>query len=112
MERRRSKRVAVQIQAERLSCSNNCSVFIENLSESGIQMITAHGDESKIGAYTGLYYFSSQSAAILGPVLSGLVVESLGNNYRWLWLFSTVFMFLALMAINAIRNSPPKAAGV
>ena len=41
MERRRAKRISVQIAAERLSCSNNCSVFIENLSESGIQMITA-----------------------------------------------------------------------
>ena len=41
MERRRSKRLSVDLKAERLSCSNNCSVFIENLSESGIQMISA-----------------------------------------------------------------------
>ncbi len=41
MERRRSRRSRVNLKAERLSCSDNCSVFIENLSESGIQMITA-----------------------------------------------------------------------
>ncbi len=41
MERRRCKRVAVSIKAERISCNKDCSVFIENLSERGIYMITA-----------------------------------------------------------------------
>jgi hypothetical protein len=41
MDRRRSKRLTVNLKAERLTCSNDCSVFIENLSETGIQMITA-----------------------------------------------------------------------
>jgi len=40
-ERRRSRRVSVSLKAERLSCTNNCSVFIENLSDTGIHMITA-----------------------------------------------------------------------
>ena len=40
-ERRRLKRLTVNLKAERLSCTNNCSVFIENLSEKGIHMITA-----------------------------------------------------------------------
>lgn len=46
MERRRSKRVTVNLKAERISCTENCSVFIENLSESGIYIITAPGKES------------------------------------------------------------------
>jgi MFS family permease len=70
-----------------------------------LPLVYDYGDESKIGAYTGLYYFSSQSAAVLGPVLSGFVVESLGSNYRWLWLFSTLFMFLAFLAINTIKTA-------
>jgi hypothetical protein len=41
MERRRSKRLTVNLKAERISCTKNCSVFIENLSEDGIYMITA-----------------------------------------------------------------------
>lgn len=41
MERRRQKRVTVNLKAERITCTRNCSVFIENLSESGIYMITA-----------------------------------------------------------------------
>jgi hypothetical protein len=41
MERRRAERKVVKLKAERLSCTGNCSVFIENLSGSGIKMITA-----------------------------------------------------------------------
>ena len=41
MERRSSKRITVDLNAERISCTKNCSVFIENLSESGIYMMTA-----------------------------------------------------------------------
>lgn len=47
MERRRAKRVTVNLKAERISCVNNCSVFIENLSESGIYMITAPAKSSE-----------------------------------------------------------------
>jgi hypothetical protein len=48
MERRQAKRVTVNLKAERLSCTNNCSVFIENLSETGIQMITAPTKNSNL----------------------------------------------------------------
>ncbi|MBI5099457.1 MAG: PilZ domain-containing protein [Nitrospirae bacterium] len=41
MERRQARRVTVNLKAERISCTKDCSVFIENLSESGIYMTTA-----------------------------------------------------------------------
>ena len=41
MERRGSKRTTVNLKAGRISCTGNCSVFIENLSERGIYIITA-----------------------------------------------------------------------
>jgi MFS family permease len=69
-----------------------------------LPLVYDYGDESRIGAYTGLYYFSSQSAAVLGPVLSGFVVETLGSNYRFLWLFSALFLFFAWLSIQAIKN--------
>jgi maltose/moltooligosaccharide transporter len=61
-------------------------------------------DPTQIGAATGLYYFSSQAAAIVGPTLGGITVEALGNQYRWLFLFSTVFMALAWLAVTRIRT--------
>lgn len=71
-----------------------------------LPLVYDYGDEEKIGAYTGLYYFSSQSAAVLGPVLSGALVESLGSQYRWLWLFSAAFMAFAWLSIRAVREKP------
>jgi Na+/melibiose symporter-like transporter len=72
-----------------------------------LPLVYDHGDEKQIGAYTGLYYFSSQLAAVLGPTLLGFLVQALGNQYRWLWLFATVFMALALVAMFGVR---PRAA--
>jgi len=46
MERRRAERKIVKLKAERISCTGNCSVFIENLSETGIKMITAPHKEN------------------------------------------------------------------
>lgn len=75
-----------------------------------LPLVYDYGDENKIGAYTGLYYFSSQSAAVLGPVLSGFIVESLGSQYRWLWLFSALFMAFAFIAMQGVGNKKPAAA--
>jgi c-di-GMP-binding flagellar brake protein YcgR len=46
MERRRARRVTINLKAERISCVNNCSVFIENISETGINMISAPGKKN------------------------------------------------------------------
>ncbi len=69
-----------------------------------LPLVFDHGDESRIGAYTGLYYFSSQLAAVLGPTLSGIVVQSLGSDYTWLWLFSAIFMGLACITMVGVRS--------
>jgi len=68
-----------------------------------LPLVYDHGDERKIGAFTGLYYFASQSAAVLGPTLGGILVDALDDQYRWLFLFSTVFMALAWLAMLRVR---------
>jgi len=67
-----------------------------------LPLVYDYGDERKIGAYTGLYYFASQSAAVLGPTLGGVTVDVLGDQYRWLWLFSAVFMGLAFLTMTQV----------
>jgi maltose/moltooligosaccharide transporter len=69
-----------------------------------LPLVYDYGDERRIGAFTGLYYFSSQLAAVLGPTLGGFLVEALGNEYRWLWLFSTVFMALAFLVMLGVKH--------
>ena len=53
----------------------------------------------KIGTYTGVYYFFSFLAAILGPFFAGLFVDLLGNVYLFLvcdffFIAALIFMFL------------------
>jgi maltose/moltooligosaccharide transporter len=69
-----------------------------------LPLVYDYGDERKIGAYTGLYYFSSQMAAILGPTLGGILVDVVGNQYRWLFLFGAVFMALAWVTMTRVKN--------
>jgi maltose/moltooligosaccharide transporter len=75
-----------------------------------LPLVYDYGDERRIGAYTGLYYFSSQLAAVLGPTLGGIMVQALGNEYRWLWLFSVVFMVLAFAAMLGVTRGKAKVA--
>jgi MFS family permease len=75
-----------------------------------LPLVYDHGDERRIGAFTGLYYFSSQLAAVLGPTLGGLLVDALGSEYRWLWLFSFVFMSLAFLTMLGVRRGMGKQA--
>lgn len=70
----------------------------------GLPLVYDYGNEKQIGAYTGLYYFSSQSAAILGPVLSGLTIEILDKQWRWMWIFSAVFMALAWLVMTRVKD--------
>jgi MFS family permease len=70
-----------------------------------LPLVFDYGDEDKSGAYTGLYYVAAQAAAVSGPVLSGAVVEYLGNNYRMLWAVSALYVLLALLALIGVKPS-------
>jgi MFS family permease len=82
--------------------------FWAMINVNSLPLVYDHGDEKRIGAFTGLYYFSSQFAAVLGPTLGGILVDALGDQYRWLWLFSFVFMAFAFLAMLGVRRGKAK----
>ncbi len=69
-----------------------------------LPLVYDHGDEKRIGAYTGLYYFFSQTAAVLGPTLGGVLVEKAGFDYSVLFIFGAVFIFLAFLSMLKVRD--------
>ncbi len=69
-----------------------------------LPLVYDYGDESKIGAYTGLYYFSSQTGGGFRPYTGWCDGRLMGNQYRWLFIFSTVFMALAWLAMTRVKD--------
>jgi MFS family permease len=87
-------------------------IFWAFVNVNSLPLVYDYGDERHSGAYTGLYYFASQSAAVLGPSLGGILVDAMSDEYRWLFLFSTVFMALALAAMMGVRRPVVEPAAV
>jgi hypothetical protein len=51
-----------------------------------------------------MYYFSTQTAAIIGPILSGAVIEIAGNNFRMIWLLGASILVLAWFALRRVKE--------
>lgn len=69
----------------------------------------------KIGTYTGVYYFFSFLAAILGPFLVGLFVDLLGNVFLFLvcdFFFIAALIFMFLVRRGEIGMTEAKKAAI
>ncbi|SCG83099.1 major facilitator transporter [Proteiniborus sp. DW1] len=71
-------------------------------------MVVECTTEDKIGTYTGLYYFFSSLAAILGPLMFGFFVDIIGFGFMFVLSslsFILAFMFIFLTRSKAIENN-------
>lgn len=72
-------------------------------------MVVEMASDAETGTYTGLYYFFSNSAAIVGPPLTGLLRDLFG--WQYLFLYALVPMLIALLLMGLVRGGEaPKAA--
>jgi MFS family permease len=65
-------------------------------------------DERMLGTYTGMYYIASQSAAILGPAITGFVVDLSGGDFRTIFVVVPAFFALAIVSMLFVRRGEPK----
>lgn len=63
-----------------------------------------YADQAQIGAYTGVFDISVHLAAILGPVLTGFVIESFGDDFGLVWPLMAVFMGLSWLAMRGVKE--------
>ncbi len=68
-----------------------------------LPMVYDLAGKRSIGAYTGLYYFASSLAAITGPIVAGWLIDLTGHTV--IWLFTAVFMALAIFCMSQIRGT-------
>ena len=60
---------------------------------------------SDMGIYTGLYYFFSQAAGIIAPILTGGLRDLFGD--RIIFINGTVFMVLAFITMGFVTKGEP-----
>jgi maltose/moltooligosaccharide transporter len=65
------------------------------------------GDESKTGAYTGIYFVATQTGAVIGPILAGFMIE-ISGNHRIIFAFASLCALLAFLMLRRIRISNRK----
>ncbi len=77
-----------------------------------LPMVYDVGGDARIGAFTGLYYFASNIAAVAGPQVVGILIDVTGGNYRIMFIFAAVFMILAGVLMSAVKERKiPTASG-
>ena len=75
-----------------------------------LPMVVDTTDNSRIGTFTGLYYLFSTLAAILGPILYGLIIQLSGEVYGLIMLVSPLFLIAAFVLMAGVRRGEAKPA--
>jgi len=57
-----------------------CGIAWSFILVNSLPMVVDMAPQDRLGAYTGLYYLASQSSAIVGPILSGKIIDIFSND--------------------------------
>lgn len=85
-------------------------IFWAMININSIVIVWEIGGEAKLGAYTGLYYFFSQLAAIFGPLLAGVVFDLVG--FGAMYPLSIAYMIVALICMMFVKRGEAKESKV
>jgi maltose/moltooligosaccharide transporter len=79
-------------------------IFWALINVNSLPMVFDVGGDTRIGAFTGLYYLASNIAAVAGPQIVGVLIDLTHNNYRIMFIFATIFMALAGYFMFRVRD--------
>ncbi|MCD6475171.1 MAG: MFS transporter [Anaerolineaceae bacterium] len=74
-----------------------------------LPMVVDMTDDEHIGTYTGLYYFFSQLAATIGPVVFGWSIQFANNDYRLMMAIAPIFLVFAFFMMIKVKKGEIKA---
>jgi maltose/moltooligosaccharide transporter len=74
-----------------------------------LPMVYDVGGDARIGAFTGMYYLSSNIAAVAGPQVVGILIDLTGRNYRIMFIFGAIFMALAGYCMLRVKEQKQPA---
>ncbi len=73
-------------------------------------MVVEMSTGSDVGKYTGFYYTFSMAAQITTPLLSGLLIDSLGLGYTVLFPYAVAFSALSFVTMLFVKHGDSKPA--
>ncbi|MEW6716602.1 MAG: MFS transporter [Chloroflexota bacterium] len=80
-------------------------IFWALINVNSLPMVYDVGGDQRVGAFTGLYYFASNIAAVGGPQIVGILIDLTKGNYRVMFIFAAVFMLLAGLLMWRVREA-------
>lgn len=69
-----------------------------------LPMVIDMAPQDRLGAYTGLYYLSSMSSAIAGPIMAGKIIEMFNNNYGVGFVYGAVTLAVAFVLMLPVKR--------
>ncbi len=69
-----------------------------------LAMVVDVAPQTELGTYTGLYYFFSTAAAVIGPILAGYLIEAMGGDYGMIFVIAPITLVFAFAFMFAVRR--------
>ncbi len=69
-----------------------------------LPMVVDVAPQTELATYTGLYYFASTSAAVLGPFIAGLLIDALGKDYGVIFAIAAVMFAIAFVFMLFVQR--------
>lgn len=79
-------------------------IFWALINVNSLPIVYDIGGDSRIGAFTGMYYLAANLAAVGGPQGVGVLIDLTQENYRIMFLFAAVFMVLAGVFMSRVKE--------
>ena len=80
-------------------------IFWALINVNSLPMVFDVGGDTRIGAFTGLYYLAANLAAVGGPQGVGVLIDITQENYRIMFLFAAFFMLLAGIFMSRVKEA-------
>ncbi len=79
-------------------------IFWAAININSLPMVVDIAPQTELATYTGLYYFASTSAAVLGPFLAGLLIDAMGGDYGVIFLIAAIMFAVAFLCMLVVRR--------
>ena len=69
-----------------------------------LAMVVDVAPQTELGTFTGLYYFFSTAAAVIGPNIAGFLIEAFGGDYGMIFVIAPITLVFAFVFMLGVRR--------